>query len=423
MQQFNPVPKFQKSLQPRASSWLARLILIAFIFSFGFGVGSGRLGFKINKDTLSSVQKNELPADLDYAGVEEVYDALKQSYDGQLSNQELVDGLKEGLAKATGDSYTEYFNDVEAKEFDADLSGTFSGIGAELSKEKDTMVIIAPIAGYPAEKAGLKPKDIIAEIDGESAYDLTVSEAVKKIRGPVDTKVKLKIIREGQAPLDFEITRQTITIPSVESEILDGNIGYMKISRFGDDTTGLARNAAQKFKDAGVKGVILDVRSDPGGLLESAVDVSSLWLQNKLVLQEKRADTVVKTYNSRGNATLLNIPTVVLVNEGSASASEITAGALKDNGAATLIGVKTFGKGSVQQLIDLKKCGNSKHLDDVIDYSCGVLKVTIARWYTPAGKNIDKEGISPDQEVKRTEDDYKANRDPQKDAAIQYLKK
>jgi carboxyl-terminal processing protease len=184
----------------------------------------------------------------------------------------------------------------------------------------------------------------------------------------------------------------------------------LKVSRFGDDTTKLSREAARKFKDAKVRGVILDVRSDPGGLLEASVDLASLWLdKGDKVLDEKRGEVVVKSYSAKGNPLLNGIPTVVLINEGSASASEITAGALKDNEAATLIGVKTFGKGSVQSLVRL---GDG-----------GVLKVTIAKWFTPDGRNINKEGIEPDQEVKRTTEDFDANRDPQKDAAIEFLKK
>lgn len=378
------------------------------IFTFGVGVGSGRIVIGRDQVFQTSIQENRLPDDLDYSSVEHLYDALKGSYDGQLDAEALLNGLKSGLAGASGDPYTEYLTVDEAKEFNDDLSGSFTGIGAELGKDKEAIVIIAPIAGFPAEKAGLRPKDIVAEIDGESAYEISVSEAVKRIRGPKDTKVTLKVVRDGQL-LTFEITRDSITIPSVTSEIIDGNIGYIKIGRFGDDTTRLSRQVAQNFKQSGVKGVILDVRSDPGGLLDAAVDVSGLWLQNKTVLQEKRDDVVVKTFTSRGTAILAGIPTVVLINEGSASASEIVAGALKDQGAATLIGTKSFGKGSVQQLVNLP--------------NGGVLKVTIARWFTPNGKNIDKEGIEPDQKVERSEDDFKNNRDPQKDAAVRFLKK
>ncbi|MBA3758675.1 S41 family peptidase [Candidatus Saccharibacteria bacterium] len=390
-----------------------KLITIGFvalmIFSLGVGVGSGRVNIGPDAALRSGVSK-DLPADLDYSSVEQVYDSLRANYDGELKGEELLDGLKEGLAKSTGDPYTEYLNPTAAKEFDEDLNGSFSGIGAELSKDKELIVIISPISGFPAEKAGLRPKDVIAEINGESAYDLSVSEAVKKIRGEVGTKVKLKVVRDGSEQLDFEITREKITIPSVTSEILPDNIGYLKVSRFAEDTSALSREAAVKFKNANVKGVILDVRGDPGGLLESSVDLASLWLENgKNVLQEKRGDVVVKTYNAKGTPTLKGIPTVVLINEGSASASEILAGALRDNNAATLIGQKTFGKGSVQSLVRLG--------DD------SVLKITIARWFTPSGKNIDKEGIEPDQKVERTDEDFKNNKDPQRDAALNFLKK
>jgi carboxyl-terminal processing protease len=379
------------------------------IFALGVGVGSGRIN--VGPDSgLRTAQNKNLPADLDYRTVEQVYDSIKANYDGELDIQTLLDGLKEGLAKSTGDPYTEYLNPKAAKEFDEDLNGTFSGIGAELSKDKEFITIVSPIAGFPAEKAGLRPKDIIIEIDGEPAYDLSVSEAVNKIRGEVGTKVKLKIVRNSSEQLEFEITREKITIPSVTSEILPDNIGYLKVSRFAEDTASLSREAAAKFKAANVRGVILDVRGDPGGLLEASVDLASLWLdKGKTILQEKRGEVVVKTYSAKGTPILKGIRTVVLINEGSASASEITAGALKDNDVAQLIGVKSYGKGSVQSLVRL---GDG-----------GVLKVTIARWFTPSGMNIDKEGIEPDQEVKRSEEDFTNNRDPQREAAIVFLKK
>ena len=383
------------------------IVAIAFmIFGFGVGVGSG--DFELG--TQSKSVTKDLPADLDYDEVEQLYDALRQNFDGQLSNQQLLNGLKQGLAGASGDTYTEYLNAKEAKAFDEDLNGTFSGIGAELSKEEKAIVIVSPIGGFPAQKAGLRPRDVVAEINDKSAFDLSLTEAVNKIRGPAGTKVKLKIIRDSSQELDFEITRAQITIPSVESEILDGNIGYLKISRFAEDTDTLARQAAEDFKQAGVKGVILDVRNNPGGLLDASVALAGLWLpKGTTVLEEKRGGVTVQAMDSNGPATLKGIPTVVLINEGSASASEIVAGALKDNDAATLLGAKTFGKGSVQQLEELP--------------DGGVLKVTIARWYTPGGKNIDKEGIKPDKAVEQTADDAKNNKDPQKDAAVQFLKK
>lgn len=380
--------------------------LIAAVFLGGVVLGSGRINLGPDAIFRKSVQNSELGA-LQYSGVEEIYESLQEGYDGQLDLNKLEDGLKAGLVEAAGDEYTEYLNAEEAQDFNEQLSGSFEGIGAELGKEEQSIVIIAPIEGFPAEKAGLKARDIISEIDGQSAYDISVSDAVKKIRGEKGTKVKLQVVREGQ-PLEFEITRAAINLPSVKTEITSDNVGIIEISRFGSDTVELTRKAANEFKDKNVKGVVLDVRGNPGGLLDAAVGVSEIWLdKGDLILQEKRGEQVVKTFNAKGSSILGNVPTVVLVDEGSASASEIVAGALRDNGAAVIIGQTTYGKGSVQEV---------RELDDG-----GVLKVTVARWYTPAGKNIDKDGIEPDQEIELTAEDVKADRDPQKDAALQKL--
>lgn len=384
---------------------LATALLVLLIFAAGVQTGKGNVA--LFRSSPNASNKN-LPNNLDYSEVEKIYDQLRERYDGKLTVTELQDGLKKGLVAASGDPYTEYMPVSEAKEFHEQLDGSFEGIGAELGKDKDAVIIVAPIANMPAEKAGLRPRDIISKIDGKSAIGLSVEEAKNKIRGPKGTQVKLAIIR-GQEELNFTITRATINIPSVESKMLDGNVGYLKISRFSDDTAALSQAAAQKFKQDGAQSVILDLRGNPGGYLEAAVDVSSLWLNNKTVLQERRGGIVEKTYKSRGTATLAGVPTIVLIDEGSASASEITAGALKDNNAATLLGAKSFGKGSVQEPEEL---GDGS-----------LLKITIARWYTPKGKNIDKEGINPDQKVERSADDYKAGRDPQLDAAVTKLKK
>lgn len=379
-------------------------LLAGVIFVAGLGIGNGRIILNNNQLFRKSVQKG-LPSNLDYTSVEQVYDTLRRDFDGKLDSKKLLDGLKSGLVSAAGDTYTEYLTKEEAKEFDEQLNGTFSGIGAELSKdEKGNLTVISPISGFPAEKAGVKPKDIIVEIDGNTTNGMSVNDAVSKIRGPVGTKVKLRVVRGTSEDLSFEIVREQITTPSVESKTLDGNIGYLKISRFSEDTLALATKAASEFKQAKVKGVILDLRNDPGGLLDVSVGVSNLWLEKgKNILQEKRDEVVIKSYTSKGTPVLNGVPTVVLINEGSASASEIVAGALHDNNVAKLIGVKSFGKGSVQQLEKLP--------------DGGVLKVTIARWFTPAGININKEGIKPDVEVKLSDEDAKAKRDPQLDAA------
>ncbi len=375
------------------------------IFWLGLMIGSGNI--RIHK--LSSENKT-LPANLDYKTIEQVYDELRQNYDGKLDVNTLLNGLKHGLANSTGDPYTSYFTPAEAKNFTDQLQGTFQGIGAELSKDKDgNLIVVAPIDGFPAQKAGLKSKDIIIAVNGDSTTNMSVDEAVSKIRGPKGTNVNLKIIRDKSQTLNLKITREEIKIPSVTTKTLNGNIGYIKISEYSDDTAELATAAANKFKNAGVKGIILDLRGNPGGELKAAVDVSSLWLgKNQTVLTTRRDGVIVDSYSAHGYAPLAATPTVVLINEGSASASEITAGALRDNKVATLIGIKSFGKGSVQDI------------ENLIDGA--MLKVTIARWYTPNGKNIDKQGIEPDKTVQRSDNDIKTGKDPQLDAALQSLR-
>jgi carboxyl-terminal processing protease len=379
-------------------------IIVGGVFWFGVAVGNGTVSFS----DLSN-ENASLPSTLDYSSVTQVYNSLRSNYDGKLDTTKLLDGMKAGLVQAAGDPYTVYFNASSAKDFNDQLSGTFSGIGAELGQDaQGNLQIVSPIDGTPAATAGLKAQDIITSIDGKSTTGMSVDDAVTKIRGKKDTKVTLKVVRGKTEALSFTITRDDIKIPSVSYKILDGNIGYMKINQFSSDTSGLAQKAAQEFKDKSVKGIVLDMRGNPGGLLNAAVDVSSLWLPGgKTILQEKRGGTVVSTETSTGNDILNGIPTAVLIDEGSASASEITAGALHDNNVATLYGVKSYGKGSVQQVITLP--------------SGTEMKVTIARGYRPNGQNIDKKGITPDHEVKISADDTKAGNDPQKDAAIQFI--
>jgi carboxyl-terminal processing protease len=390
--------------------WPAVVLVAFLIFAFGVGVGDGHINIGLDRLGRFKPVSHNLPTNLDYSSIEQVYDSLKTNFDGQLGVDKLLDGLKQGIATASGDPYTEYFNPKAAQDFNDELSGTFTGIGAELGKDaSNNIVVIAPLAGFPAEKAGLRPKDIIVQIDGKSTAEMTISQAVDKIRGPKDTKVTLKVVRNSSQQLNITITRAVITVPSVTHKILKNNIGYLKISRFGEDTTQLARQAAQEFKQKDVKGIVLDLRSDPGGLLEAAVNVSSLWLPTgKTVLTERRDNVIVRSYEATGSAVLRGIPTIVLIDAGSASASEITAGALHDNDAATLIGVKSFGKGSVQQIVNF---GDGSEL-----------KVTVARWYTPNGRNIDKQGIEPDKKVTRSDADFKANKDPQLDAALATFK-
>src|SRR3989344_1614636 len=263
------------------------------VFSVGFAAGRGDLKIR---DQLANTANQSLPPDLNYNSVEEVYDRLKEVYDGKVDAALLLEGIKRGLVAATNDPYTEYFNAEEAKEFEEALSGSFTGIGAELGKNTDgQIIVVSPLSGYPAENAGLKAQDKIVEIDGETAANLSLTAAVRKIRGEEGTKVALTIVRGSGQPFEITITQARINKPTVEYKIEDG-IGYLKINQFNNDTAEQAQKAAAEFKAKNVKGVILDLRGNPGGYLAASVDVASLWLKDgTTVVSERRGGAAVNT--------------------------------------------------------------------------------------------------------------------------------
>lgn len=339
---------------------------------------------------------------IDLSSVQETYQQLAANYDGKLDTQKLIYGASRGLVAAVGDKHTSYMDPEESEEFKKSLSGNIGGgIGAEIGLRNNKPTIIKPLNDSPAQKAGIKAGEVIMKVNGEEAADWGVDKVVDKIRGEIGTSVKLTL-QNGQQIREVSVVRQNITAPAVESKI-NGKIGILTVSRFNDDTVSAARKAAREFIDRGVTKVIVDLRNNPGGTVGSAQGLLGLWLNDQVVLTERRGSETVKTLNSTGSPILENMQTVVLINENSASASEITAGALRDYGKAKLVGKKSYGKGSVQVVLDLS--------------SGSQLKVTEARWYTPKGKNIDKEGIKPDVEVELTADDVKNDKDPQLEKA------
>lgn len=343
---------------------------------------------------------------IDLKSVEATYKELAANYDGTLDTQKLVDGASRGLVAAAGDQYTVFMDAKEASEFDNDLSGNIGGgIGAEIGVRSGQPTVLRVLADNPAEKAGLKAGDVILKVNDESAEGWTADEAAKKIRGEVGTTVKVAVLRDGESK-EFTIKRETVTNPSVYSRVENG-IGIMVMSRFDAETASLARKAAEDFKRQNVKGVIVDLRNNGGGYLTSAQDVAGLWLDNQIVVTERTQGKVIDELRSGGNAILADTPTVLLVNGSSASASEIVAGALKDYKKATLVGEKTFGKGTVQKVLDLG--AGTK------------LKVTVARWFTPNGQNISEQGIEPNKKVELTDKDVDAGKDPQLETALKEL--
>jgi len=342
----------------------------------------------------------------------EVWDTLKRDHvdKNKIKDRDLFYGSLKGLAQATNDPYTVFMNPDDSREFANDLAGTFEGIGAEIGMRNDVITIIAPLDGMPAQKAGVMAGDKIYAIDGKSTIGLTVDEAVKKIRGQKDTQVTLTILRgAGEPAKDISITRGVIVVKSLKTEIRPDGIYVMKISNFNDDTLGLFNKAVDEIVIKKPKGLILDLRNNPGGYLDTSIVVASEWIEAGPVVAEQFGENRRNEYPASGLARLKDVPTVVLINGGSASASEIVAGALRDYKKATLVGEQTFGKGSVQTLRGLSD-GSS-------------LKITIAKWLTPAGDFINEKGIAPDVLVDLTVDDINKNIDPQLNKALEILKK
>lgn len=358
----------------------------------GFGVGS-------------VYQSRQTSGDLGpLAGI---YATLQKKYDGELDQQKLIEGAKAGFVAATGDPYTSYLTAEQAKKLNDDLQGTLSGIGAEIAIKNSQLTVVAPIDDSPAQKAGLRPGDQIRAIDGKDTTGVPLDEAVSKIRGKEGTAVKLSILRRGVQPIETTITRALIQVKSVKWSVREG-VGIIELSRFGNDTDKLLAQAVSELKQQGVTKYVLDLRNNPGGFLNTSVDVTGYFISNKVVVEERRKGKQIEKLSTSSRAELEGAPLVVLINEGSASASEIVAGALQDHGAAKIVGEKSFGKGSVQEISDLS--GNAQ------------IKITVAHWFTPKGRSIDKAGIKPDITVKLEAADYDADRDPQLDKALELLR-
>lgn len=341
----------------------------------------------------------------------EVWDILKDTYvdKDKITDKELFYGSLKGLVSSLNDPYSEFMNPVENEEFNNDMSGTFDGIGAELGIRDNILTIISPIDGSPAQKAGIMAGDKILEIDGESTQNMNINEAVSKIKGEKGTEVVLSIFRDGFEDIKkIPIIRDTIIIKSVSYKELDDDIFLISIDSFNNDTKELLLEAINKINEIKPKGVIIDLRNNPGGYLDTAVNVLGEWINGKVAVIERFGDGKTMEYKANGNNGLENYKTVILINNGSASASEIVAGALHDYDKAIIIGEQSYGKGSVQMVEDLS--------------DGSAVRITVAEWITPYGQSINKKGITPDIEVELTYEDYLNNRDPQLDKAKEYFK-
>jgi carboxyl-terminal processing protease len=404
-----------------------RLILIgAVVLAIAIGFGGGYFYFKQQNskavDTIIKqvINKDEGKSDaVDFSLFWQVWDKLHERYvdKSNLDSQKLVYGAIEGMVAAAGDPYTVFFEPVTSKKFQEQVTGAFSGVGMEIDKRNDLITVIAPIKDSPAMRAGIKAGDVVVKVDGAATDGWSVDEAVSHIRGKQGTTVKLTIGRQGESDfLEFSIVRDTIKVPAVDWKMLDNKVAYLQIYTFNGNLDDEFARAAKEITDAGAQRLIIDMRNNPGGLLDSAINLAG-WMLKKdsLVVQERYSTGVTDQLRADGSSRLAGIPTVILLNGGSASAAEILAGALHDIRNVPIVGEKSFGKGSVQQVEDF--------------YNGASLKVTVAKWLTPNGVSISGNGISPTVEVKIDPKEYvakgwelgTAGKDPQLDKAIEVV--
>lgn len=353
---------------------------------------------------------------IDFSLLKKVWDQVSTDYvdPGKIDKTKMTYGAIAGMVEAIGDPYTEFYNPEEAKKLEEDLAGSFEGIGLQIGVKDDQIIAISPIKGTPAEKAGLRPGDLILAVDKTPTTGLSVDEVVNIIRGPKDTKVTLTISREETGTRDIEIIRAIIKVPSMDYEIkelADGKkIAHITLYQFSDSSSQDFKKSAIDILNNNVSGIILDVRSNPGGLVNQATSIAGWFLERgQLIVIEKDKNGEQIELKSNGPSNFASLPIVVLINDGSASASEILAGALKDDRQIPIIGTKSFGKGTVQQITSLDD-GSS-------------LKITTAKWYTPSGVAIQDTGIEPDIKVDLTQEDYDQNKDPQFDKAMEEIQK
>lgn len=373
-------------------------ITALFVGIYFLGYLHGHQNLKFEKNHTPELVNLELkkPTTVDFSKFWEVYNKIEEDYIDPIDSAKALEGSIRGLVDSLDDPYSVYLSKQESKEFLDDLNGTFEGIGAELTIKDNIITVVTPLDDSPAHKAGLKTKDKIIAINGEDATKLSLEEAVSKIRGKRGTKVQLTIVSDGEKnPKDITIIRDSIKASSVSYKTED-NLAILRINQFADDSIGLMQKyAGEIIKDKNIKGIILDLRNNPGGLLESSIDISSLFIGDSktIVIQQDRKGNK-KEKKTTLEPILKDYPLAVLINEGSASASEIVSGAISDHQRGKIIGINSYGKGSVQDLMELE--------------DGSTLKLTIEKWLTPNGETISHKGIKPEIEVtddEKTEED------------------
>jgi len=376
------------------------------IFLIGFFFGQST---QLNASTLLFMNENSDMDDL-FSPYLEAWEIVHDQYLEQPVNDiDLMHGSIQGMMGSLGDPYSAYLDPEEFREQNAPLEGEYTGIGAWVDTSGEFLIIVSPMPNSPAEDVGLKPGDVVKKIDNQDVTNLDPSLVLRKILGPADTQVLITIIREGEPDLlEFEITRAVIPVPSVESELINEHIGYIRLYTFGTNSYDDFSQAVTQLLGQGADNLIIDLRNNTGGYVDSAIDITSIFLEEKVVLIEEWGDGTTKDYLTSKDPITLDTPLYILVNKGTASASEITAGALQDYNRAILIGTTTFGKGLIQNWIPLK--GDN-----------GAIRISIAHWLTPYGRQIQDMGLTPDIEIEFTETDYYNGIDTQLEKAIEEI--
>ena len=353
------------------------------------------------------------PENIDFSLFWDAYNKLQQSFisPDKINDQAVIYGAIDGMTKSLQDPYTDFFDPDEAKMFEQDLAGSFEGIGVEVGLKKEQLTVIAPLKGTPGQKAGLQAGDQIIKINGQSTLDMSTDQAVNIIRGRRGTNVTLTIFREGfKETKDITITRDTIKINPMDWELKNGDVAYVQIHQFGQSLPGDFKKAALEILASPAKRMVIDLRNNPGGYLQVAQEIAGWFLPGgqTVTIEDFGKDRQQQIYKTDGNGAFANYPVVVLINKGSASASEILAGALRDNRSIKLVGEKSFGKGSVQEVIALQD-------------GASFLKITVAKWLTPKGTSISEVGLTPDVSIDISANDVEVEKDPQLSKALEII--
>lgn len=394
-------------------SIIITLVVLGVVFCVGFFIGRGLLVKPSVSDRIFFNRELGKPAAIDFSLFWQALKTLEEKYvnSEKIDYQNILYGAIEGMTRSLGDDYTVFMRPEKAESFMQSVSGkdSFEGVGMELGLKAGVLTVITPLEGTPAYKAGIKAGDKILKIDDKTTENMQVEEAVNLIRGKKGTTVKLTITRKDlNESKEYTLARDVIQVPIINWEIKNNDIAYIKIYQFTGNLPAKFKDVVSELLENNAKKIIIDLRNNPGGYLEAAVDVTSWFTpKNSVVLKEEFKNGGTDEYKSKGYSAIQNFPVVVLVNKGSASASEIMAGALRDVRGIKLVGEKTFGKGSVQEMESFKD-GSS-------------LKITIAKWLTPSGISINEEGLNPDIAIELTEDNYNNDKDPQLDKAIELL--